>query len=159
MKKTIIGCLLATLFLASCEILERTSPNDLDASTVFVDAESAENALVGLYSSLQSGEYYGGLFQLVPDCVTDDMATGGFDDPSLDELGENFVTTQNVYAEAIWLAIYRSIANANYLLEGMANIDPSSFEEGRQAEIEGQARAIRAWAHFDLLRARVLHAD
>lgn len=152
MKKTFIGCLLATLFLASCEILERSSPNDLDASTVFVDAESAENALVGLYSSLQSGEYYGGLFQLVPDCVTDDMATGGFDDPSLDELGENFVTTQNVYAEAIWLAIYRSIANANYLLEGMANIDPSSFEEGRQAEIEGQARAIRAWAHFDLLR-------
>lgn len=158
-QNTLIISALACFSLASCEILERTSPNDIDASTVFTDAQSAEYALTGLYSSMQVSEYYGGLFTLAPDCVTDDMSTGGFDDPSLDELGENFVTTQNLYAEEIWLAIYRTIANANYLLEGMDGIDPSLFEEGRQAQIEGEARAIRAWAHFDLLRLYGEHWD
>ncbi|MEK7254858.1 MAG: RagB/SusD family nutrient uptake outer membrane protein [Bacteroidota bacterium] len=150
-KFLIIICLTA-IFLPSCELLDRTSPNDIDADDAFTTAESAENALVGVYNSMQAREYYGGVFPMIGDAVTDDIFVGGFDDPSLDELGFNQVTTQNVHVEEVWLAIYRTIANANYLLEGLQEIDPSEFEDGQRESIEGQARALRAWGHFDALR-------
>ncbi len=147
-------CLLA---FSSCNLLDETSPNDIDAENAFKTANDAENGLLGLYSTLQNENYYGGMYPLVADALGDNCTTGGFDNPLLDEIGAKSVTASNTIVEDLWLSMYRTIANCNYLLEALPNI--SDLDADRSNQIEGQARAIRALAHFDLLRYFGYHWD
>lgn len=149
---------LAILLLApSCSLLEQESPNDLDATTAIQNAASAEAALLGVYSSLQQSAYYGGSFPLLTEPLCDNASTGGFQVISLDQLGAKEVTPSNLFVEETWIAIYRTIANANYLLDALPNV--GDLDATRRQEIEGQARALRAMAHFDLLRTFGEHWD
>jgi starch-binding outer membrane protein, SusD/RagB family len=149
-----IFCLLA---LSACDFLEQNSPNDLNAEAAITDAASAEAALLGVYSSMQSEAYYGGNFPLIGEALSGNAATGGYFYLSLDQLGAREVTPVNVIVEDLWIGIYRTIANANRLLEALPKIN--DLEPLRQADIEGQARTIRALAHFDLLRSFGEHWD
>ena len=83
--------------------------------------------------------------------------TGGFQVLSLDELGPQAPTPSNLIVEESWIAIYRTSANANALLEALPGI--SDFEPGEAAQVEGTAKALRAMAHFDLLRTFGEHWD
>ncbi len=147
-------CLLA---FSSCNLLDETSPNDIDADNAFNTAADAESALLGLYSTLQDPNYYGGMYPLIADALGDNCTTGGFDNPLLDEIGAKAVTPSNTIVEQLWLSMYRTIANCNYLLEALPNIE--DLDADRRSQIEGQARAIRALAHFDLLRYFGYHWD
>ena len=161
-KKYITPLIFALLCLTTaCDFLELESPNDINADNLFKDAASAENALIGVYSSLQSPSYYGGNYLLIGEPISGNSATGGFDNSNIDELGAQAVTPSNIIVEEMWYGIYNTIANANHLIEGLETIDDSAFdpEPDRKNEIEGQARAIRAMAHFDLLRYFGEHWD
>ncbi len=56
--------------------------------------------------------------------------------------------------EAIWQRGYKSIANCNNLLQNIKTEDVSSFAGGEIEKnmIEGEALALRAFMHFDMLR-------
>jgi starch-binding outer membrane protein, SusD/RagB family len=143
--------LFLTISFTACNgLLDETSPNDLSANGAIKDAASAESALLGIYSSMQLKGYYGGQYPLIGEALTDNAATGGYQAISLDELGNKAVTPANVLVEDLWLAIYRVVANCNGLLAALPAVDDLSAT--RKKDIEGQARAIRALAHFDLLR-------
>jgi starch-binding outer membrane protein, SusD/RagB family len=137
--------------LGGCNLLDQNSPNDLDAATAIKDAASAEAALLGVYSSMQRDAYYGGSFQLMTEPLCNNANTGGFQVLSLTQLGDKVVTSSNLIVEETWVAIYRVVANCNFLLEALPNI--TDLDEGRAKAIEGQVRTIRALAHFDLLRS------
>jgi hypothetical protein len=65
----------------------------------------------------------------------------------------NFVlNADNGFASGIWLSHYRTINSANRLIEGAKLINPTTTSE-QQAynSILAQARALRAFAHFQLL--------
>jgi starch-binding outer membrane protein, SusD/RagB family len=136
----------------SCNLLNQKSPNDLDSADVFTSPAAAENALVGCYSSMQSRDYYGVNYQLLPDACTDDISTGGYDVASLDEFNQNLITPANLYIEQTWISIYRTIANCNSLILGLDEINAAEFAAGQRGRIEGEAKFIRALAHFDALR-------
>lgn len=160
MKRAIyiyFSLVLALFSMGSCSLLDQTSPNDLDASTAIKDAASAEAALLGVYSSMQQSAYYGGSFPLMTEPLCNNAATGGFQVISLDQLSAKEVTPANLIVEEAWIAIYRTIANANALLEALPKV--SDLDDTRAGEIEGQARALRAMAHFDLLRMFGEHWD
>lgn len=156
-KSLSIITLLCLLALSSCNLLDETSPNDIDAANAFKTASDAESALLGLYSTMQNPNYYGGMYPLVADALGDNCTTGGFDNPLLDEIGTKSVTSSNAIVQDLWLSIYRTIANCNYLLEALPNIE--DLDSDRSSQIEGEARAIRALAHFDLLRYFGYHWD
>lgn len=145
------------LILSSCGLLDETSPNDINAAEAIRNADQAENALLGLYSSLQNPNYYGGNYLLIADALGDNCTTGGFDNPLLDEIGAKAVTSSNGLVEDLWLTLYRTIANCNYLLQALPAVN--GLDPGRSDQIEGQTRAIRAMAHFDLLRYFGYHWD
>ena len=53
----------------------------------------------------------------------------------------------------MWLELYFCIANCNILLERLEEVGPDFFEDERTYYIlHGEARALRAFFHFDLLR-------
>lgn len=144
--------LMLAVFATSCDFLDLESPNDLDADRYFTKAEHAENALIGIYSAMQSPAYYGGNYVLVGEPLCGNSVTGGFDNINIDEFGFQAVTPTNIIVEEMWYSIYNVIANANRLIEGIEKINDPAFDPDRKDEIEGQARALRALAHFDLLR-------
>lgn len=141
---------LGLLGLSACDFLNESSPNDIAAEDAISDAASAKAAVFGLYSAMQQTGYYGETYLLASGGHTDDQSTGGYQSLSLDQLSNRAVTGANVITEDIWIAIYRVIANANYLLEGLTKV--TDLETAEKNHLEGQARAIRALAHFDLLR-------
>jgi hypothetical protein len=159
MKINILSIILLvfTVAFSACNLLDETSPNDIDAASAFKTAGDAENALLGLYSSLQNPNYYGGMYPLIADALGDNCTTGGFDNPLLNEIGAKTVTPSNTIVEDLWLSIYKTIANCNRLLEGLSRIN--DLDSDRRSQIEGQARAVRALAHFDLLRYFGYHWD
>ena len=149
MKNNILFIYLGLLsFLPSC--LDESSPNFLDAEETIIDGASAEAAVIGLYSAMQQPGYYGDAYLLTSEGHTDNATTGGYQNLSLDQIGHREVTGANVISENIWTAIYRVIANANQILKFLPEID--DLENVQKNHLEGEARAIRALAHFDLLR-------
>lgn len=154
MKHKISFCLFAlwiALLAPSCSnFLLETSPNDLDATTAITDAAGAEAALLGCYSAFQSRYYYGGQYPLMAEALADNASTGGYSYLSLDQISNHNVTPANVLVESTWISVYRAIANCNQLLEALPGI--SDLAGDRKKAIEGQARALRALAHFDLFR-------
>jgi hypothetical protein len=149
MKNNILFIYLGLLsFLPSC--LDESSPNFLDAEETIIDGASAEAAVIGLYSAMQQPGYYGDAYLLTSEGHTDNAITGGYQNLSLDQIGNREVTGANVISENIWTAIYRVIANANLLLKYLPAIE--DLDSKQKNHLEGEARAIRALAHFDLLR-------
>ncbi len=148
--KLLLFLFLTATFTNCTSLLDETSPNDLSSTGAIKDAASAESALIGVYSAMQLKGYYGGQYPLIGEALTDNAATGGYQAISLDELGNKAVTPANILVEDVWLSIYRVVANCNSLLAALPTITDLSPE--RSKDIEGEARAIRALAHFDLLR-------
>ena len=142
--------LFLTVSFGACNLLDEPSPTDLSAADAIKDGATAEAALIGIYSSMQQRGYYGGQYPLIAEALGGDAVTGGYQVISLDELGNRAVTPSNVLTEELWLSIYRVVANCNGLLTALPNVADLTAE--RKKDIQGQARAIRAMAHFDLLR-------
>ena len=150
MKKIIFFTTL--LITASCNILDRESPNDVADELVFTSEDGANAALIGLYNTLQSREYYGGYYPLIADLYSDVGAAGGFGDFALTEINALNITTSNIITENIWLAIYQTIAMTNAIIARIDEVKDPDFTQDEKDHIKGQAHAIRALAHFDLLR-------
>ena len=151
MKKIYI--LLTCLFLSqSCNVLDQASPNDVNDLLVFNSEDGANAALIGLYNSLQSRDYYGGYYPLIADLYSDVGTSGGFDNVALDEISILEVTTSNIIIENTWLALYYTIATANAIITRVDGVQDPDFTQDEKNHIKGQALAIRALAHFDALR-------
>lgn len=71
--------------------------------------------------------------------------------------GQNFdthrfqLTSANGYAEAMWYGHYAAINRANRLIKSAQGVEPAAGEEADYNSILAQARAIRAFCHFQLL--------
>ena len=157
--KKIFSILFIALLISSCNELDRMSPNDVAANHVFTSKEGAQSALIGLYSSMQSRDYYGGYYPMIADLYSDVGIDGGFDNVALDEISVLAVTPSNIIAENTWLSIYYTIATANAIIANVDGISDPNFVQSEKDHIKGQALAIRALAHFDLLRMFGEHWD
>jgi len=149
MKKNVLS--LAGLCVVLCTAcLEEQSPNFLRADGAINNAAGAEAAVIGLYSAMQQGAYYGESYLLASEGHTDNASTGGYQVLSLDQIGNREMTGANLISENIWTAIYRVIANANRILQQLPAVEDLDAIERKH--LEGEVRTIRALAHFDLLR-------
>jgi hypothetical protein len=144
--------------LSSCsKILDVNSPNSVEDATVFTSYAGLLNARIGMYSTLQDKNYYGGSFPLISECYTDNGTTGGYDVIDLNEIAARSVGISNLYVQNIFLAIYKSIYTANKIIN---NIDAvPNVPDDQKSNILGEALFVRALGHFDLLRLYGEHWD
>jgi starch-binding outer membrane protein, SusD/RagB family len=156
----ILASLLSLLFLGSCNKLNQVSPNDVLQTALFKDTNSVKETLVGLYSTLEPETYYGAYYPMFADLNCDNGIAGGYNNTSLNEFGYYSVTTTNIYIQNMWVGLYHSIATANQILTGITALpDTDAGTQQLIASVKGQALAIRAMVHFDLLRAFGYHWD
>jgi len=152
MKKIYIFLFALVAVATSCNVLDQVSPSQVATSKVFTDAAGAKSALVGLYSSMQTNYYYGGFYPLASDLYTDCIRAGGFNVTGLDEINSYSVTTSNLLVQNMYVSMYYTIATANGIIANVPQIKDPTFTQSQKDSIMGQAYAIRALAHFDLLR-------
>ncbi|MGP1480330.1 MAG: RagB/SusD family nutrient uptake outer membrane protein [Hoylesella enoeca] len=153
--------LFALIGLTACSDWFDTSPKtDLTAEKLFSTESGFESSLVGIYLLMTNQSAYGGnmtfglLDQLaqeydyIPDGANDRAAIYNYETTT----SGGFRTKQRI-AQA-WIKLYNVIANCNNLLKWL---DKKGDEVIRNANIRNtyraEALAIRAYCHFDLLRA------
>ena len=158
MKKVIIytllmfGCL---SILTSCEDWFDVSPKvEIKEDDLFKDEDGYFDALVGVYSIMASENLYG------------KNMTMGF----MDALVQNYYITSAAHPfyyaskydythnasqtiiDKFWEKMYEAVVNTNNVLTRLEKASKSMFSDDNYNLIKGEALALRAYLHFDLLR-------
>ena len=157
-KKNILCSLLTLLLMSSCSWLEVSPSNEVNADDMYSNGDGYRNALNGLYLQLSGSTLYG------------KNLSWGF----IEVLGQQYLTekmkTTDIYAKAasykyddadvksvissLWTESYNAIAGCNKLISMVSEADPDLFVENEMEKglIWGEALALRALFHFDVLR-------
>ncbi|MFI5128514.1 MAG: RagB/SusD family nutrient uptake outer membrane protein [Chitinophagales bacterium] len=156
LRKILLAIILVASFSSCKKILDANPEYNVDGANSFKTIEDCDFALVGAYTLFHSTSYYAATdgrsnaFALLPDILADNLRETG------ESLGNERVFSRWVYAsdetqiERTWLAGYRIISEANLVLMHVDKFAATS--QGAVNRIKGQALAIRALVHFDLLR-------
>ncbi|NII25312.1 RagB/SusD family nutrient uptake outer membrane protein [Pseudoflavitalea sp. X16] len=147
---------LLLVLLASCSKKIEIKPEyQLDGSSPLATIKEADNVLTGAYDGFQTGDYYrssgpSGAYSVVPDIMGDDLIE------TKESLGNYQTQAEWRYesieddVQATWLGAWNIISGVNIILRDIDNI--ASQDPKAANRIKGQALAIRAHVHFDLLR-------
>ncbi len=154
MKRLFISmCLLA--FLSSCNSWLDVQPDASVGKEELFNTESGFfEALNGVYTRCVQGDLYGLEFSVgLPEAMAQNYSnsvydyTGYLKTSIFDFTDINFRNRR----DGIWTAAYHAITNCNLILE---NIDQKKelFHTHNYEIIKGEALALRAYLHFDVLR-------
>ncbi|MCB0632612.1 MAG: RagB/SusD family nutrient uptake outer membrane protein [Saprospiraceae bacterium] len=148
---------LAALFsLFSCkeEFLELEPYQSVDLESAIETIDGYKAAVLGTYSGMQSSNYYGRYFILVPDVMSDNVKQNSQANRAALQSDFNVVANDGIVS-GMWNTIYNVIARANTVINADAEI-PDAVADDRD-QLVGEAYTIRALAHFDLVRIYAQH--
>ena len=136
--------------------LDVTPQAQVNADKLFSTPEGYESAVYGIYTAMTDASIYGTHMTFgFMDVLAQYYYASWDKSHNLYECSQyhyNNGTTQNLISN-LWLKSYNTIANCNVLLERLKGQSPSFFPEGEYNLIYGEVLALRAFLHFDLLRA------
>ncbi len=139
--------LVGSLISCSEKYLEPTLEQSKAVETSINTTEDLQGILYGAYNRMTSYAYYGRELIIFDEIRSDNCFSNGnsgrFVTVAAMNLGNN-----EAYVSDPWTQMYSVIASANIV----ANAEGIEGDEAEINHIKGQALAIRALAHFDLLR-------
>ncbi|MFR9600895.1 MAG: RagB/SusD family nutrient uptake outer membrane protein [Rikenellaceae bacterium] len=135
--------------VASCTI-ERLPISELSEDAYFNDADAVATGLVACYAGLQEPmKYEWQLTEMRSDNTRVELLTSTSTATLRNiEFDKCAVTTTNESVYDYWVGTYKNISNCNTVLDAMGVVD----DEDEANELEGQARFIRAYHYFNLVR-------
>ena len=147
----LIGVLLLTFFsFTACEDELNLQPQQsLSTEESLGDIVGLETALQGAYNRMQDLNYYGRDFVVIPEAGGDNILLS-LDNSNRFVANNYYTLTADNTAGAFWSDAYAVIALVNNILENIDLVEDGTQEQKDQ--LMGQALAIRALAHFDLVR-------
>lgn len=156
MKKILYSLTLSLLvFGTGCEdtLLDLENPDQLGTDQYIIDDQTAEQAVVGIYSAFQSTNIGGAVPIQVTGLYADELShTGSF--PTYTEFFLNNVTaTGNTNNTNIWESIYAAIFRANSVIYALENLTEGEVSSDVSAASIAEAKALRAYFYFYLVRA------
>jgi len=112
--------------------------------------------LQGAYDQLQDTDWYGRYFVLAPDIMSDDVKQNSQANRGKDWAEYNgSVNDIHAIPENTWTEIYEGINRTNTIINAEIDVPPAVQDDYNQ--IVGEAHALRALAHFDLVRFYAQH--
>ncbi|MDB5159606.1 MAG: RagB/SusD family nutrient uptake outer membrane protein [Mucilaginibacter sp.] len=137
--------------LTSCnKFLDVKPASQINKDDLFKTEQGFEEALNGIYTLCSSTSLYGANLTFMNDILSQNYQ---FNDVVLQQTANFNYTLPSVVSKNYdtWTTGYRAIANCNYLL---AAVDDKKVQfNGTDRDlIKGEALALRAYLHFDLLR-------
>lgn len=158
MKNSIIIWLLgATLGLASCSNWLTVEPKGImEEEEMFSREMGFKEALAGVYLQMASGSLYGrelsyGFLDILGQCYQQKEGSGNFPYQERGYYQFPSATTESM-TNSIWRNMYNVIANVNNLLYWTDRNRQVFATDGYYEIVKGEALALRAFLHFDLLR-------
>lgn len=156
MKKfrNIFMLLLITSFLSSCadEFVDTEPTTALDAGNFITDLSTAKAAVNGLFDRFQQQYIAGGYNAYLPGLFSDELRhSGSF--PTLAQYAANDISLDNVNNTAFFTDHYETINAANIIIDRLEEIDvEDSNDPEAEEKIVAQAKAVRAYLYFNLVR-------
>jgi len=159
-NKLILLVIFLSVIFTSCNDWLDITPEDIVEETVlFETGNGYRNALNGVYSNISSSDMYA------------QEMTWGFQDVIAQYYDYRKMSRNSSYYKyvrkynydnndvksilnGIWVRGYKSIANCNNLISNIEDEDASKFAMGKEEKdmIHGEALALRAFLHLDILR-------
>ena len=127
--------------------LDPTLEQDKDVEGSIQTPEDLYGIVKGAYNRMTNSAYYGRDFIIHNECRTDNTFANGNSGRFQTPATFNYIPDNNI---GIWSEAYRVIASANIIIGVDVNTLDGDLDYAKH--IQGQAYAIRALAHFDLLR-------
>lgn len=156
-KISTICAFISVMMLAACKNVIEVQPIfQKDGAKIFTSLDDYQFSLTGTYALFRQTGYFGSGGQTtstwanLPDMMTDNLVQTGSDLANWQAQTNWQYTTAENDLEVAWIAAYSVINQANITLKGIDAF--SSVDAARVNKIKAQALAIRAIAHFDLLR-------
>ena len=150
--KKICTIILMMLTLSSCKkFLDVKPESEIDKNELLTTEAGFKEALNGVYLHCAGGQLYGGYMTF---SLLDIMAQNyRFTDVRLQEIANFNYSSSTLISDTrtIWEQAYRGIANTNYILGTIDERKPL-FRDQNYELIKGEALALRAYLHFDMLR-------
>lgn len=143
--------IIAILSVACNDVNIDANPSDnIQINDGITDVASANAAVDGMYDLLTRTNYYGRDFLVVPEVSSDNILISPSNSGRFLAQYQYSVLPTTGSAVGLWRDAYRTINAANIILKNAKNASGASQQQLN--EITGQAYAIRALAHFDLVR-------
>lgn len=126
---------------------------EIESSDLFTDENGFKEALAGTYTGITTSNLYGRNLSFgMLDAMAQYWGITSFYHPYFYVSNYQYdVAETKVVIDSIWGGMYNGIANANNILKEI-DARKSVFKGDNYAIIKGEALAIRALLHFDLLR-------
>lgn len=135
-------------FFASCgDFLEESPKDRLGDGNFYNTLEDAQSAVNAIYNPIRTGVFIGPYFLQTE--IMADYAHGRGSTLSIGEY-KGLDVTNIARVAIIWNNFYRSIRNANIAIEAIPAI--SSIDEDLQNALVAEARFMRAFSYFHLVR-------
>ena len=142
--------LLAIMLFASCSedaFLDESNPNAITPDTFWQSEKQFNAALIAAYGAIQFQSVSGGELQY--EFVLGDIA--GTESWYRPNAFRNLTFNDGIYhVTDKWDQLYVGIFRANQVIEYIQDADDELFTGNAKAEIEGQARFLRAFFYFQL---------
>ncbi|TWO33442.1 RagB/SusD family nutrient uptake outer membrane protein [Seonamhaeicola sediminis] len=156
MKKIVLFLsIVGALFVASCDkedFLDQPLQGRQTLDDFFANGDNAEFFVNALYRKVNGEDWWQVNFQRqINEMASDDNWAGNTEQPRPDITGiaQYNVFAGSTYFNRFWESHYIGITRANLTLERIPNID---IDENKKTQFLGEARFIRAFLYFDLIR-------
>lgn len=133
------------------DFLDLQPPLQVANEEFLLTVDDFQAAILGTYDQMQLADYYGRYFILIPDIMGEDIKQNASANRGKEwaEYNGAPTTNQNEHRE-FWAEIYEIINMTNQMIN--AEFEPPASRVEEYDNILGQAYAVRALAHFDLVR-------
>lgn len=140
------------LAFSSCseEFLEIDPFQSVSLDGAIQTLDDYKAAVNGIYDQMQSSNYYGRYFILVPDVMSDDVKQNAQANRARD-FSDYVANSLDGIANGMFNDIYTAINRANVIINADPEI-PAAIEDDVN-QLIGQAYALRGLAYFDAVRA------
>jgi hypothetical protein len=142
------------VFNTGCKkFLKEQDPSNLSPETYYTIPEHAEAAVAAAYAQTRFIGNGAGIFVAnfsMLEMVTGTAKTETGQNSDLNNLVGLSYNGDNLLVRNWWNGLYSVIAQTNLVLQKVPGITP--MDETRKAQILGEARFLRAWAYFYLVR-------
>jgi len=138
-----------TIFtLTSCgDFLDRQPLDQITVSNFYNNADEAELAAISMYAVPQGINWHGKAWMILE--IPSDNSTVGGNDPDFSPIDNFTISDDNVPNTEFWTERFRLVTLANQVINFTPPID---MDAEQKAAIIAEARTMRAYAYFDLVR-------
>jgi len=147
---------LTVFFFSACskDFLEVKPQQSVLAQDVFTSVTTSRAAVNGLYSLLQSSNYYGRNAMVIPEVLSDNATRSVRTGNRYTGMNTVTHTATDANVSRMWSQMYQVVTNANNIIANEAAIKSVAkpLELTEVDQLVGEAYAIRALAYFDLVK-------